>query len=215
MAITQKSRWDDVGQEPPAGDAKYVAGEQPIAEYDNWFNKAVADDISAINAWLDNLGIEKVYIDTSANKPTSGKTTELFIETDTNKIYRGTGDGWEALNSEDADTVDGLHGTQFLRKDVADTKTGDLTLAGILKPDADGTRDIGTSSAKFKDGYFSGTVYSGDVKFLNDWVITEKDDEGNILKNCIRILNSKNEEIFRISEDGLYFKGKKIVGDDV
>jgi len=53
------------------------------------------------------------------------------------------------------------------------------------------------------------------VKFLNDWVITEKDDEGNILKNCIRILNSKNEEIFRISEDGLYFKGKKIVGDDV
>jgi len=130
MAITQKSRWDDVGQEPPAGDAKYVAEEQPIAEYDNWFNKAVADDISAINAWLDNLGIEKVYIDTSANKPTSGKTTELFIETDTNKIYRGTGDGWEALNSEDADTVDGLHGTQFFEKRRSGYKNGRLNSCG-------------------------------------------------------------------------------------
>ena len=97
MAITQKSRWDDVGVEPPAGEARYAAGEQPIAEYDNWFNKAVVDDIAALNAWLDNLGITKVYIDAEANKPASGKTTELFIATDTNKIYRGTGTGWQEL----------------------------------------------------------------------------------------------------------------------
>ena len=57
MAITQKSRWDDVGVEPPAGEARYVAGEQPIAEYDNWFNKAVVDDIAALNAYLDSLGL--------------------------------------------------------------------------------------------------------------------------------------------------------------
>lgn len=97
MAITQKSRWDDVGQEPPAGEAKYTAGEQPIAEYDNWFNKAVVDDIAALNQWLDNLGITKVYFDTEANKPASGATTELFIATDTNKIYRGTGTGWQEI----------------------------------------------------------------------------------------------------------------------
>ena len=57
MAITQKSRWDDTGQEPPAGEARYVAGEQPIAEYDNWFNYSVSQDISALNAYLDQLGI--------------------------------------------------------------------------------------------------------------------------------------------------------------
>lgn len=100
MAITQKSRWDDTGQEPPTGEARYVAGEQPIAEYDNWFNRAVVDDIAALNQWLDNLGITKVYIDTEANKPASGKTTELFIATDTNKIYRGTGTGWQLLTTE-------------------------------------------------------------------------------------------------------------------
>ncbi len=100
MAITQKSRWDDAGVEPPAGEAKYTAGEQPIAEYDNWFNKAVVDDIAALNSWLDNLGITKIYIDTEANMPASGTTKELFIATDTNKIYRGTGTGWQLLTTE-------------------------------------------------------------------------------------------------------------------
>lgn len=47
--ITQKSRWDDAGSEPGAGAAKYVAGDQPIAEYDNWFNNAAVDDINGIN----------------------------------------------------------------------------------------------------------------------------------------------------------------------
>lgn len=100
MAINQKSRWDDVGVEPPAGSAKYTAGEQPIAEWDNWFNRAVVDDIASLNAWLDNLGITKVYIDTSANRPASGSTKELYIETDTGRIYRGTGTGWQLLTTE-------------------------------------------------------------------------------------------------------------------
>ncbi|ADB58525.1 DUF2341 domain-containing protein [Archaeoglobus profundus] len=94
---TQKSRWDDQGVEPPAGEARYQAGEQPIAEYDNWFNKAVVDDIAAIITFLRNLGLTKIYQDLEENKPASGKTTELFIATDTNKIYRGTGSGWQEL----------------------------------------------------------------------------------------------------------------------
>jgi len=94
---TQKSRWDDQGVEPHAGEARYQAGEQPIAEYDNWFNKAVVDDIAAIITFLRNLGLTKIYQDLEENKPASGKTTELFIATDTNKIYRGTGSGWQEL----------------------------------------------------------------------------------------------------------------------
>lgn len=137
MAITQKSRWDDVGQEPPAGDAKYVAGEQPIAEYDNWFNYSVAQDIAALNAWLDNLGITKVYIDTSANKPDSGQTTELYIETDTNRIFRGTGSGWQEL------AID-------LSQIIVDTD---------FLPDADGTRDLGSSTKRWKRGYFSEDIF--------------------------------------------------------
>jgi hypothetical protein len=59
MAITQKTRWDDTGQEPPAGSAKYVAGEQPIAEYDNWFNYSTAKDIESLNKELSGRILSK------------------------------------------------------------------------------------------------------------------------------------------------------------
>lgn len=48
MPITQTSRWDDAGTEIPEAEAVYTAGEQPIAEYDNWFNKSVVNDIAAL-----------------------------------------------------------------------------------------------------------------------------------------------------------------------
>lgn len=50
--MNQRSRWDSYGVEPSTGAAKYEAGEQPIAEYDNWFNKAVVDDITDLNTEL-------------------------------------------------------------------------------------------------------------------------------------------------------------------
>ncbi len=92
---------------------------------------------------------------------------------------------------------------------------GDVEVAGSIKsggsllPKRDNTYDIGSSSLRFKDGYFAGTVYTGDLKFANDWVMTERDDNGNVIEG-IRILNRKGEEIFKITEDGLWFKGKKI-----
>jgi len=61
MAINQKSRWDDVGVEPPAGEAHYVAGEQPIAEYDNWFNSSVSQDISNLNKELSGRTLNKGF----------------------------------------------------------------------------------------------------------------------------------------------------------
>lgn len=80
---------------------------------------------------------------------------------------------------------------------------------GYILPGADNSQDLGSSSLRWKDGYFAGTVYTGDLKFANDWVMTEKDDNGNVIEG-IRILNRKGEEIFKITEDGLWFKGKKI-----
>ncbi|MEM2726671.1 MAG: hypothetical protein QXV61_00230 [Archaeoglobaceae archaeon] len=50
--MQQRSRWDSYGVTPPSGAAKYEAGKQPIAEYDNWFNKAVVDDIADLNTEL-------------------------------------------------------------------------------------------------------------------------------------------------------------------
>jgi len=76
-------------------------------------------------------------------------------------------------------------------------------------PTIDNAYDIGSSSLRWKDGYFAGTVYSADIAFENDWRITEHDEDGNIIEG-LRILNSKGVEVFKITEDGLWFKGNKI-----
>jgi len=72
MAITQKSRWDDVGSEPPAGAAKYAAGEQPIAEYDNWANYSFVSDIAALNKELSGRTLNK-------GNTTSAQVTETSL----------------------------------------------------------------------------------------------------------------------------------------
>ncbi|MHA1288058.1 MAG: LamG domain-containing protein [Candidatus Thorarchaeota archaeon] len=76
-------------------------------------------------------------------------------------------------------------------------------------PTIDNAYDIGSSSLRWKNGYFAGTVYSGDFEFKNKWRITEYDEKENMIEG-LRILNSKGEEIFKITEDGLWFKGNKI-----
>jgi hypothetical protein len=59
MPISQQSRWDNTGTEPPAGSAKYTAGEQPIAEYDNWANYSFANDITNLNKELAGRTLNK------------------------------------------------------------------------------------------------------------------------------------------------------------
>ena len=47
--------WTDTGTEPSQGDESYAGGEQPIAEYDNWFNWAISTDVHNLQAGLADL----------------------------------------------------------------------------------------------------------------------------------------------------------------
>ena len=49
------------------------------------------------------------------------------IQVDGHEVWHAGNDG--ATSGLDADTVDGIHGTSFVRSDAADTKTGKLTLS--------------------------------------------------------------------------------------
>jgi len=82
--------------------------------------------------------------------------------TNYHKIWHEGNDG--SGSGLDADTVDGLDSSQFLRKDVADTKTGDLTLDGELFPKQDATSDLGSSSLRWANIY-GVNVYAGDLCF--------------------------------------------------
>ena len=86
----------------------------------------------------------------------------------------------------------------------------DVSFNGDFVPTADNSYNLGSSSYQLKDGYFAGTVYSGDVEFKNEWRITEFDDDGEMIDG-LRVLNRSGEEVFKITEEGLWFKGRKVV----
>ena len=71
-------------------------------------------------------------------------------------------------------------------------------------PGSDNTLNIGSSSLRWKAIYVV-DVYTGDINLDNGWKITE-------LPNGVIIKNEKGEEVFRITEEGVWFKGKKIAG---
>tara|TARA_B100000287_G_scaffold76419_2_gene68454 strand:- start:598 stop:2808 length:2211 start_codon:yes stop_codon:yes gene_type:complete len=61
----------------------------------------------------------------------------------------------------DADTLDGISSASFLRSDTSDTFTGTLTVSGNIVPNANGTRDLGTSSTRWQN------IYTSDVDLNN------------------------------------------------
>ena len=71
-------------------------------------------------------------------------------------------------------------------------------------PFADNAYDLGSSSARWANVY-AVNVYTGDINLDNGWKITE-------LPNGVIIKNEKGEEVFRVTEEGVWFKGKKIAG---
>lgn len=79
-----------------------------------------------------------------------------------------------------------------------------------LIPTTTNSIDLGSALKRWDN------VYSADVILLNDWRITEVlDDEGKLVPGHepeagVIFVNSNKEEIFKITNDGLWFKGRKI-----
>ena len=64
----------------------------------------------------------------------------------------------------DADTLDGVNSTSFLRSDESDTFTGTLTVSGDILPNANGTRDLGASGTRWQNIYTSDLDLSNEAK---------------------------------------------------
>ena len=84
----------------------------------------------------------------------------------------------DALNV-DADTVDGLEATQFLRSDAADTHSGTIT------PNADNSIDLGSSSNRYNEVYavtFQGTATAAQYADLAENYVADKPyDAGTVV----------------------------------
>lgn len=120
MAITQESHWDNVGVEPGAGDAEYVAGDQPISEYDNWFNWSSAKDVENLIAALENIttghdhdGANSKAVDGSdvINTP-AGNIAGVTVQAALNELDNEKAKVLKDITEVSADTLlDGTHNT--------------------------------------------------------------------------------------------------------
>jgi len=92
--------------------------------------------------------------------------------------------------------------------DLNDTFDAIVNTQIDIIPAVDNVYKLGSSSNRWESIY-TVFLYTGDIKLQNNWSILEKDEQGNLI-NGVRILNDKGEEVFKITEDGIYFKGKKL-----
>jgi hypothetical protein len=79
-----------------------------------------------------------------------------------------------------ADLLDGVQGSAYLRSNTSDTFTGTLTMAGNILPEADNTRNLGSSTLKFNTVYattFEGTATSAQYADLAEIYSTDHEYE--------------------------------------
>ena len=84
------------------------------------------------------------------------------------------------------------------------TDSGDLLLepAGHVTPNTSAAKDLGSSSKKWKDGYFSGVVNVGDIAMANGVRFTEHGDDMDIITPAGMVMA-------RVDQEGnLYIRGE-------
>ena len=146
-AITQTSHWGDSGTEPTAGvDDDYAVNEQPVAEWDNWINKALSNDIGNVTTFSNRL----INVVTKT-------TTYTALSTDRYILADVTAGGF-TITLPTAASIDGV---DYIVKKV-DSTTNVVTI------DANGAETIdGGSDLSIAQQYTSYTVVSDG----SNWVI--------------------------------------------
>jgi hypothetical protein len=100
MAVSMTAFWNNVGTVIPGGDAEYVVAEQPIAEYDNWFNYNIVADIQAV---IDDV-INKFNANTILKADTDNTPAALVIAEQT-IVGRKTGSSIAALTATEVRNI--------------------------------------------------------------------------------------------------------------
>lgn len=106
--------------------------------------------------------------------------------------------------------------TSVTTTDVIDVRTGldgintiNIIVSDNIEPSLNGVGDIGKVYRKYQNLYVV-NAYVGDIILDNNYIISEYDDNKNLIDG-FRILDDSGKELFKVVQDGVYFKGQKIV----
>jgi hypothetical protein len=118
-------------------DSTGTSGNNPFIEFDTTANQGIAIELNVYDGELPEGGYGLVVKESTTNTqwPSTGDLTfsvlgEIYAGSESlssvNKVWHAGNDG--SGSGLDADTVDGIQGSSFLRSDTADTFTGTLTM---------------------------------------------------------------------------------------
>ena len=126
-----------------------------------------------------NLEVTGDFVTADTDNLSEGSTNLYYTVARANSAIdaRVTNSFVDALNV-DADTVDGLEATQFLRSDTNDTHSGTIT------PNADNSIDLGSGSLRYNQVFaveFNGTATSAKYADLAERYVSDKEyDVGTV-----------------------------------
>ena len=176
-----------------------------------------------------------------SNLTSSADTTAVMLGSD-NQITKRTL-GSNAFNSTtitpdggNADQVDGLHASSFIRSDANDTATGNITFEGTVDvdsqfnaganivPQADNTGEVGTSALTFNDGRFTNftvdsqlyaNTITADTMSINAILSLDDNDELRFgTGNDFIIEDNGTDTLFKSTRHGgeVYFQNENASG---
>src|SRR5690606_20821717 len=113
MAIlTDPPEWEVPGTKPPQNiikDVGWEVGSRPPAPWWNWFFYTVAKSLRELETAtlariINEAGVPSIMAGPESERAAASQETvgRIYIATDTKRMFRDRGDGWELLNAPEA-----------------------------------------------------------------------------------------------------------------
>lgn len=149
------------------------------------------------------------------NALTGMREGDTAYDTTLDEMKSYNGGTWDSIGGGAGNTLDKAYdqgGAGSGRTITADSGavqilgSGGLETDGDILPVDDNVQNLGSSGKRWNN------CYTGDLILKNDWMVGELEDEdGNLLDpGGVVIKNKKGEPILTITDEDLFFKGRKI-----
>lgn len=166
--------WGSTGSAWPNGYA-YAAGEQPVDQWDNYFNDNVVKEIQSLQSVVN----DRIESDAGTAQPSAPETPHLFFDTDAAndafEVY--TGSTWRRLLYADGDAMSGQ--LDMAGNAITDSSAGSLTLSddttitGAATINGSATIDGAGLDAAWADKFEGGSIPASDFVPLRTFELAD------------------------------------------
>ncbi|HGS5147692.1 TPA: tail fiber protein [Vibrio parahaemolyticus] len=209
----------------PQGTLTVDAGDDLYWDMDSdvWYKVDNTDKVASVNGKIGNVVLSKN--DIGLNNVPNWSASDIYTSSGTNLATRNAVNGaYSALDASklgktekaaDSDKLDGLDSTQFLRSDVSDTMSGNLTVSGKITSGSAGFK-VGEGLDIISQGdYFPGSnYYDARIFRMIDANGANGQVDGGIVFEGYTPSDGVRKEVLTLRTNGEFnFMGQKVFHD--